>query len=110
MGHLDKDCRSKPEDPQKHNNLATPQKESKPIVCFTCKETGHKSPQCPRKKDKIKKVIIKVDKVEKLAVNYVMATIGGVRLRMTIDLGAEISIVPKELIKTEEFTRGNLQM
>ena len=77
----------------------------KHIVCFVCREVGHKSPQCPKgNKEKVRKVSIQANLIERLATNDVMAKINDTRIPMTIDPGAEVSIVPLELVKQGEFT------
>ena len=77
----------------------------KPIVCFTCKGVGHKSPQCPKRpKDKVKRIAIPVDKITPLNQNDVMSEIAGVRILLTFDSGAMISVVPLELVSEREFT------
>ena len=52
-GHVEKDCWTKGYDLAKTSD--TPQKESKPIVCFNWRQEGHKSPHSSAKrKDKVK--------------------------------------------------------
>ena len=59
VGHMSKECRSKPLQLQRQTNTNTAPVDTKPIVCFTFSEVGHKSPQCPkRRKDKVKRVSI----------------------------------------------------
>jgi len=68
----------------------------------------HKSQQCPkRNKERVRKVIIQAEKIERLATNNVMAMIGDTRIPMTMDSGAEVFIVPLELVKTEEFIKDS---
>ena len=75
------------------------------IVCFVCREVGHKCLQCPnRQKEKVKKVTIQAHLMERLATNDVMARFNDVRVPMTIDSGAEASIVPHELVRPQDFT------
>ena len=105
VGHMSKEYRSKPLQVQKQTSTNTAPVDTKPIVCFTCSELGHKSPQCPkRRKDKVKRVSIPREKIERLADNDIMATLGGVRLPMTFDSGAQISVVPIELVRSDEMT------
>jgi len=49
-------------------------------------------------------VLIQEDKIERLADNDIMANLGGKRIPMTFDSGAQISVVPIELVKPEELT------
>ena len=63
-GHFAKDCRSRPRQPsEEEQKTATPPiKSSKPVVCFSCREVGHKSVECPRKKmSKSSKKVSRVD-------------------------------------------------
>ena len=75
------------------------------IVCFTCREVGHKSPQCPKRpKDKVKRVLIPDNKIVHLAANDVMSHIADKRVLMTFDTVAQISLFPIELVRNEQFT------
>ena len=56
------------------------------------------------KKDRVKRILIHEDKIERLAKNDIMATLGGKRIPMTFNSGAKISVVPIELVKQEELT------
>ena len=44
------------------------------------------------------------EKIERLADNDIMATLGGVRIPMTFDSGAQISVIPIELVRSDEMT------
>ena len=60
----------------------TPQVDKKPIVCYSCYEVGHKSPQCTKKKKgTVKRIEIHVVRVKSLNANEVIAEISGVRIR-----------------------------
>ena len=103
LGHMAKECRSRPGEMPKGN--AASSKDVKPIVCFLCNEVGHKSPQCPnKKKEKVKKVKIFAHLIETLSKNDVMASIHNHLLPITLDSGAEISIVPQEFVNPSDFT------
>ena len=65
---------------------------------------GHKSPQCPKRKDKVMRIEIPVEKITTLNQHDVMSEITGIRLPLTIDSGAIISVVPIELVSESEFT------
>ena len=83
VGHISKDCQSKPLQVQRQTSINTTPADIKTIICFTFR---HKSPQCPkRSKDKVKRVSIPREKIESLADNDIMATLGGVRIPMTFD-------------------------
>ena len=108
LGHMAKECRSRPGEMPKGN--AASSKDVKPIVCFLCNEVGHKSPQCPnKKKEKVKKVKIFAHLIETLAKNDVMASVNNHLLPMTLDSGAEISIVPQEFVNPSDFTGESLK-
>ena len=104
-GHNAKQYRYKPLEVQKQTSTTTTATDVKPITCFVCREGGHKSLQCPKcNMEKVRKVTIQADKIKRLATNNVMAKINEVRIPMTIDSGAKVSIVPLELVKQEELT------
>ena len=66
---------------------------------------GHKSPQCPqRPKDKIKRVAIPKNEIVPLGPSDVIAEVAGTKIPLTFDTGAEISLVPVELVQEQEFT------
>ena len=50
------------------------------------------------------RVLIPEDKIVHLAANDVMGKIADTRIPMTFDTGAQISLVPIELVKEDEFT------
>ena len=87
-----------------------PTKDVKPITCFVCREVGHKSPQFPtRNKEKVKKVKIDAHLIETLAENDVMASVNSHLVPMTLDSGAEISLVPKEFVNPDNYTGESLK-
>ena len=48
VGHMSRDCMSKPLESHKQTSTSISPAEVKPLVCFSCREVGHKSPQCPK--------------------------------------------------------------
>ena len=105
VGHLSRECRSRLLDTHKQMSTSVSPVDVKPIICFTCHEVGHKSPQCPKRpKDKVKRVVIPENKIVRLAQNDVMSEIAGKKVPLTFDTGAQISLVPNELVSEEEFT------
>ena len=61
---------------------------------------GHKSPQCPiRQHGTVKKIEIPVNRVKALADNEVMGQMSGILLPITLDSGAQVTVVPEEIIK-----------
>ena len=93
LGHLSSFCRSKiaserqPTQPTpqaqtievtaKPRGETTGRSDRKPIVCFTCQQKGHKSPQCPQKATKIKRIEIPRNKIVQLKRNKLFGSIGG---------------------------------
>ena len=68
----------------KQNSTNISPTDVKPVVCFSCRELGHKSPQCSKNSnDKMKRLLIPEDKIEQLATNDVMAIIVNTRIPMT---------------------------
>ena len=84
------------------------------ITCFTCQEEGHKSPQCPRNVRKEKGGA----KVEPAAIRRVWRSgcqgvaldgiVNGYCVPVTLDSGAEISVVPKSLVGDNQLTGGEI--
>ena len=71
----------------------TPHVDKEEIVCYSCYEVGHKSPQCPKKKKgTVKRIEILVD----MPTRYV-------RIPLTIDSCAQMMVVPLEVVKPEEL-------
>ena len=84
------------------------QREKKPIMCFVCHQVGHKSPQCPKKQQSsVKRIQIPVDCVKVLGRHEVMGSIGGTLAPITIDSGAELTLVPEEMVTQSQFTGEN---
>ena len=73
----------------------------KTVVCFICRQKGHKSPQCPQKVPKVKRIQIPRARIVPLKPNELFESIGGHSLPITCDSGA---VVPEECVREEEFT------
>ena len=102
--HFSKDCRSKGSDTTKVDQTTSPHKETKPIRCFACGELGHKSNVCPKKKDKLKRLTIPWKHVRELGYSDIMGKVNGVTLPITMDSGADVSLVPIEAVKQSDYT------
>ena len=68
------------------------------VTCFHCGK---------RKQGSMKRIEIPVDCVKALGENEVMGHINGVLLPITLDSGAQISLVPVELVQDDQFTGRN---
>ena len=77
------------------------------IICYTCGVEGHKSPQCPKKPDGIskdvklkpvKRVRQKQDKCARLN-----GQVNGHSVPVVMDSGASVSIVPENLVSSENM-------
>jgi len=84
-----------------------------PFVCFTCGQIGHKSPECSNdvikkephdnKKDPKKSArTLKNNRVlfseEDLEENISYSRVSALELSLLVDTGAQISVIPTELI------------
>ena len=108
MGHIFRDCRSRlagekqatPSPSHVPTPAVTPavSKPEKKPICFNCRQVGHKSLQCPKKQaaNSVKRIQIPLSKVKMLKQGEVLAAILGQAIPVTIDSGAEITIVPEE--------------
>ena len=73
-------------------------------TCFTCRQKGHISPNCPRKASKVKRVKVSEDKIESLRRNEVFGAVGPHRMPVTCDTGAEVTVVPAESVDPSQLT------
>ena len=78
--------------------------DKKPVVCFTWHQIGHKSPQCPQKITRVKRIQIPMNKIVPLKHNELFGSIGGHSLPITCDSGADITVVPEECVRAEKLT------
>ena len=75
--------------------------ETKVVKCYGCGETGHKKPECPRKK---KTSVVKLGPSRVLRRNEMLATVGGITMPITLDMGAEVSVLPREADCVKKYT------
>ena len=75
------------------------------VTCFRCRQQGHISPNCPKKpSSKVKRVQVTEDLIEMLKENEVFGAVGPHRMPVTLDTGAEITVVPEEAVEPDQFT------
>jgi len=122
-GHFSKDCRSRIAREKSQQTLAQPviitetpepvsntRQTKKEVMCFNCRQKGHKSPQCPLRQPHIKRIKIPSDKVVQLKLNELFGAVGKHRLPITCDAGADVSVVPEECVNPEELTRQTCEI
>ena len=78
--------------------------DKKTIVCFMCQQKGHKSPQCPQRVMRVRRIQIPRNRVVPLKHNELFGSVGGHSLPITCDSGADITVVPEECVREEECT------
>ena len=130
MGHFAAECRSRlagdrptlprQEVPPPAHQPATTSEVPKPnrqfqrplaeTTCFKCHQKGHISPNCPANKSKVKKVRVEEDKIEILKSNEVFGAVGPHRMPVTLDTGAEVTVVPEEAVELSQFTGGTCEL
>ena len=75
------------------------------VTCFRCRQQGHISPNCLKKPtSKIKRVQVNEDLIETLKENEVFGAVGLYRMPITIDTGAEVTVVPEEAVEPYQLT------
>ena len=117
LGHLSRECRSriaseKQPTPQVQTSEVTTtprgdttgRSDRKPIICFNCQQKGHKSPQCPHKTNKVKRIQIPRHKIVQLKSNKLLGSIRGHSIPITCDSGADMTVVPEECVGDSDFT------
>ena len=119
QGHYAQECRARQKDwpaevpptqtTQNVKREQTPDRNStqRPLsetTCFICHQKGHISPNCPSKRNKVKKVRVQEDKIETLKLNKVFGAVGPHRMPITMDTGAEITVIPEEAVQPHQFS------
>ena len=64
------------------------------VKCYGCGEVGHKKPDCPNKNKKATMVNVGPSRV--LRRNEMLATVSGISMPVTLDTGAEVSVLPEQ--------------
>ena len=105
LGHRAAECRSNAEPQQKANPAS-----GKPtFTCFSCGQAGHKSPDCPnrngkesdeKKKDTARKTLKNncIMTEDSTYPKVVKGKISDYEILLLLDTGAQISIIPEEII------------
>ena len=74
------------------------------VTCFRCRQQGHISPNCPKKPaSKVRRVRIQEDLIQTLKENEVFGAVGPYRMPITLDTGADITVVPEESVEQDQF-------
>ena len=74
------------------------------VTCFTCRQKGHISPNCPKRANKVKRVKVREDRIVSLRKNEIFGAVGPHRMPVTCDTGAEITVVPEECVEPHQKT------
>ena len=105
--HRAADCWSQLSSPKAPASpLTSAPKDGKQVVCFICRAAGYKANECPQRKQNkcnktFKRVELQPDELEGLQSNKVVGQIGRTVFPVTLDSGAEISLMPIEHIPRE---------
>jgi len=106
-GHVAKECRSVGKPGEQNNNVsqsASPvvTKSERPFKCYGCGELEHKRPDCPNKAKRTK--VVQSVPARVLGHNDVLAEVGGICIPATLDTGADVTLLPKELDCVKQLT------
>ena len=101
-GHKAADC---------WGSAGKPVEGSNKMVCYICGIEGHKATTCPNKKEAQKgaKQVKRVETVENLD-NLVEGRVNGRRAKLLLDSGAQITVVPENLVGEELRTGGYVRV
>ena len=119
-GHFAQDCRTtlfKERQSVQENSLEgqvarrelgsekpVPKRDLSEVTCYTCRQKGHMSPNCPKRANKVKRVKVSEDQIVSLRRNEVFGSVGPHRMPVTCDTGAEITVVPAECVEPHQKT------
>ena len=101
---------SEPKTPSQNPTPVANRPEKKQVTCFTCHQKGHKSPQCPQKIAQVRKVQIPYNQIVPLKENELFGLVGGHCMPITCDSGADITVVPEERVRPDQFTGGSCEV
>ena len=85
------------------------------IVCYTCGEEGHKSPQCPKNQrgEKAGSKEAKPKPIKRIWKNQtgcvqLAGVVNGHEAQVLLDSGVDISVVPEDMVACDELSGGNV--
>ena len=120
-GHKAYQCRNTPME----QSMLTSKQDIPVPRCYTCGTLGHKTPECPRKtkeleeskpkdtskrKDKYQKIQAAVSLHDSERLNMTIATLFGQNLPILLDTGAEMTVVPQEMIPPAAHTGNEMKL
>ena len=106
-GHFARDCRKSSKGGSSSASINSTEEstkvktENKVVKCYRCGEVGHKKPDCPKKK---KASVVKVGRSRVLRRNEMLATVEGITMPVTLDTGAEVSVLPMAADCVKRYT------
>ena len=77
------------------------------MTCFSCHQKGLKSPQCPDKQNKVRRVQIPVVPLRN---NELFRSVGKHSMPITCDSGAVITVILEECVEGDQFTGGTCEV
>jgi len=117
VGHLARECRShspvveaatapaaREATTATNSNRGTGTRGKIDVVCFRCSQKGHKSPDCPTRPKTNRRIQCPDGKPLELQEEELFGAIGDCKLSVTVDTGAQISVVPRECVHPNKLT------
>jgi len=113
---MSRECRSRPQ----VEAVTTPRAPAAPaaaegahgkvgeVVCFRCNGKGHKSPACPTKPKGNRRVSLPACEPVALSHEELFGSVEEYSMSITIDTGAQISIVPRQCVRDDQM-KGTMQ-
>ena len=80
------------------------------VTCFNCRKKGHISPQCPSHKTKVKRIKIPAERLVALRKNEEFGCINECQVPVTLDTGADVTVVPFECVSPHQFTGESCEL
>jgi len=73
------------------------------VVCFRCSQKGHKAPDCPTRPKTNRRIQCPDRKPLELQEEEFFGAIGECKMSITVDTGAQISVVPRECVHPDRL-------